>query len=798
MRFSRLTLVLAGLSVLALSASVSGASPRGRLVDIGDGTRLYLDCVGFGSPTVVIDGGAATWSVHYRRVQDELAAERRVCTYDRAGLGRSDESGDPRTASVMAEQLHRLLEAADEPGPFLLVGHSLGGYIVRVFQGRHPSEVVGLVLLESGHEAQWERLPGVWHVIREQLPAMRAFADRVRDGAVGLESMPPWPASLSPAAATDYEAAIVEPEVHYTAVAEFASVRESAEQVPAGALGDLPLVVATERYSFRAFEGIGLAVQESNEVWAGLQAELATLSTNAVHLVSTAGDHDVPRSDHEFAVRAIQRGLAMAAAGANGAARPRDGVEEGAPALELTDCRFAAFEEFNRAVESRFDERLGHARCGWLEVPENPDDPGRTLEVGVTVVPARSGDTNEAPLFVLGGGPGQAVSRYGWAPAYFASVNETRDLVFVDQRGTGRSAPLPCPPPKPTDPQARLDSLEVVPGLDDCVRALGRSADLTQYHTTRYVDDLDAVRRALGYDRINLWGGSYGTRVALVYLRRHPQAARAAVLQGVVHTAFRYPLRHAAAAKGAFAMLAEACSRDVACSGLGDLHANLAAVLARFSPGGEVAAMASVSGAEPIRLRLTRGVFLDWLRARMYSADTAVRIPSLLSELASGADFAAVVEGVLAYEASFREGVDWFTGLWLGVICSEDLPFITEAMIEEETGGLWFEDFRVRRERLACDAWPRGTPPEGFEEPVRSDVPVLAISGALDPVTAPAGADEALRGLSRSVHIVGRFGHILGDLSCGGAVIRAFLDDLDMEELDTTCLARIDLPLWEL
>ena len=308
-RFAAFVSVLLLAPVTGDTLAASQVAARGQLVEVAQDLRLYLDCIGEGTPTVVIEGGAGAWSIHYRRIQDEVAGVARVCAYDRAGLGASDPSSAPRRSSVMADELHRLLHAAGEQGPFLLVGHSLGGYNVRVYQRRYALDVVGLVLLESAHERQWDRLPGVWDAVEAQLPTMRAYAEAVRRGEIGLQDMPPWPEAMSQEVRAEYEAAIVNPVVHETTAAEFANARASAGDVPRVDMGDLPLIVASEISSFEAFRGTGLDIEASNRVWADLQADLATLTSSAVHLLSEAGDHNMASTDPEFAAAAILEGL---------------------------------------------------------------------------------------------------------------------------------------------------------------------------------------------------------------------------------------------------------------------------------------------------------------------------------------------------------------------------------------------------------------------------------------------------------------------------------------------------------
>ena len=222
---------------------------------MNDDLALHLDCAGSGSPTTLIDAGAGSWSIYYRDVQDELAELTRVCTYDRAGLGLSDPAEGPRTSSRMADELHRLLQASGEPGPYLLVGHSLGGYNIRIFQRRYGGDVAGLVLLDAAHPQQWERLPHIWAAVEATLPSLQALPDAVAAGQVTLAQLPPWPETLAAEMREPYERAMLEPRVHRASADELASAKVSASQVPEGSLGDLPLVVASAGRSFDAFEG---------------------------------------------------------------------------------------------------------------------------------------------------------------------------------------------------------------------------------------------------------------------------------------------------------------------------------------------------------------------------------------------------------------------------------------------------------------------------------------------------------------------------------------------------------------
>lgn len=287
------------------------SDPPGRLLDVG-GFRLHITCSGRGSPTVVIDGGAGTWSIFYAYVQKALSGEARVCTYDRAGLGWSDEGPLPRTSARMAEELHALLHAAGASPPLLLVGHSLGGYNVRVYQQRYPEEVGGIVLVDAAHEAQWERLPPEWaDGVRAQGAFWRARAEKAGAGELSEADVRPGAfTAYAPEWRDDHVAAQLTAKPYLGVAHENEGAFQSARETPRGSLGALPLVVLTARRSFEAFAGAGLDIEPANRVWLELQRELVGLSTNAVQVFSER-DHGLHGSDPDAIVSAVRRGLSM-------------------------------------------------------------------------------------------------------------------------------------------------------------------------------------------------------------------------------------------------------------------------------------------------------------------------------------------------------------------------------------------------------------------------------------------------------------------------------------------------------
>lgn len=435
---------------------------------------------------------------------------------------------------------------------------------------------------------------------------------------------------------------------------------------------------------------------------------------------------------------------------------------------------------------------------GVHRVPENrATREGRTLGLDIVVLPAIGEDPAPDPVFFIAGGPGQrATDVVGSMAKRYAWLRERRDLVFVDQRGTGGDHRLQCTPSETIELQTLLDPLFERQWLVDCAERLSKRADLTMYTTPIAADDLDEVRRALGYDEINLIGGSYGTRASLVYLRRHESSVRSMVLDGVAPIAFRNPLYHAQGAQDALEGLVTRCADDPDCAeAFPDPLADLAAVLERLEKEPAPVTIPHPLSGESVELRLSREAFAESLRGMLYSSRTARRIPLLLRRAAAGdlAPFASFgVQRSLALSRALS------LGMLLCVTCPEDVARIREDEISAATQGTFLGDGRVRMQRSICEEWPSGSAPAAYGEPVRSDVPVLLLSGTLDPVTPPRWGAEAARHLSRSRHVVVEGAHGVGG-PCIDSIVGEFLESPEsVSTLDTGCAAKVKLPPFDL
>jgi pimeloyl-ACP methyl ester carboxylesterase len=299
------------------SRRVLAASPApGRLVDLG-GWRLHLHCQGEGRPTVLIEAGAGGWSAEWLPVTRRLAATAavRACAYDRAGLGWSDAAPGPRTVERVIAELRALIERAPVDTPLILVGHSYGGYLARIFRRRHPGMVSGIALIEAAHEAQWDRLPEqVRGFAQDGLASARFAPALARLGVLRLMSQ----SNDSPTAALD-----VTPTAVSAAIAELRlGLGPAAEDAGrSGRLDDLPLTVVTADNSFAAFSSAApeIPLRAANLEWMRLQRELGGLSRNAVHLVLD-GTHQIHREAPDAVAAAVAELIRRT--GAGGAVAP--------------------------------------------------------------------------------------------------------------------------------------------------------------------------------------------------------------------------------------------------------------------------------------------------------------------------------------------------------------------------------------------------------------------------------------------------------------------------------------------
>jgi len=433
-------------------------------------------------------------------------------------------------------------------------------------------------------------------------------------------------------------------------------------------------------------------------------------------------------------------------------------------------------------------EAPADALCGQVEVWENrAASEGRRVALKIVVLPALSREPRADPLFVLAGGPGQAATEIAGAlAALLTRVQEERDVVLVDQRGTGGSSPLDCDLPEDLDAQADPVGASLA-RLRECLA--GYEADTRLYTTPIAMDDLDDVRSALGYDRINLWGGSYGTRAALVYMRRHPDRARSAVLDGVAPPDMKLPLSFAADGQRALDRLLEACEEDPDCRGtFPALGERITRLLERLEEQPAELSLEDPHTGAPEEVRIDRDTLASLLRNALYSPTVSSLLPLLLERADAGDYRGLAALASLAGEVPSNLSL----GMMLSVLCTEDVALIAEPEAAAATARTFLKRAALDRFQESCSFWPRGELPPGYHDPVASEVPVLVLSGELDPATPPRWGAAVAEHLPNAHHVVvPAAGHGTSTLGCVPRLIGRFLDAGSAADLDASCVEEI-------
>lgn len=428
------------------------------------------------------------------------------------------------------------------------------------------------------------------------------------------------------------------------------------------------------------------------------------------------------------------------------------------------------------------------ARCGTWSVPEDRSHPdGRKIALRVAVVPAVSREPAPDPLVFLTGGPGQAAteSYVTLAPA-FRKIAKDRDILLVDQRGTGGSNALRCPETDASDLML-LDEKEVRPWVERCLASL--DADPRLYTTSIAMQDLDDVRQALGYQKVDLYGLSYGTRAALTYLRMFPDRVRAVILDGVVPPTAVLGLDVAKDAQRALDIVIARCGANPTCAkAFPHLRSDLDRLMARLRTPVPVALRHPRSGEEQT-LRLTRDMAAYAIRILSYAQETQSLIPLLLKS-AEDEDLAPLAAQFLM--TTTQVGETMADGMGLSVVCSEDYPFFDDRAIAERTRDTYLGAVQTDSLKLVCPIWPKGEIPKDFKSPLHSDVPVLLLSGQADPVTPPENGEVTRAQLGNALHLVAKGqGHVVVHRGCIPKLAAEFISAGTFEGLDTSCVGRI-------
>jgi len=451
-----------------------------------------------------------------------------------------------------------------------------------------------------------------------------------------------------------------------------------------------------------------------------------------------------------------------------------------APALALAPCE----------LEHPLRLTVINAQCGTLTVAENPAQPaGRHIGLHLARVPAVSRRAAPDALFVLAGGPGAAAtSFYASVAAVFARVGRERDIVLLDQRGTGGSNRLDCA--DDPDRAAELTPAAIAAAAQRCLGALAARADVAFYTTSVAVADLERVRAALGYERIDLYAASYGTRVAQQYLRRYPQRVRSVILDGAVPVGAALGPRVALDAERALTDILARCAAAAACrAAFGDPATSYRSVRAALAARPQALSLPDPSSGARVSLQFGALQLAAVLRLMSYSSEYAALLPLVL-DAAARADYAPLAAQFLLAERGYGEALA--AGMHNSVVCAEDVPFWDAGAIDRAAlAATYMGTAQVDALAALCRVWPHGPVDADLHAPLSSAVPALILAGSADPATPPQFAHEAARSFPQGLTLtLAGFGHGGLTAPCMDAVLAQFVARASVRGLDTGCTRR--------
>ena len=432
-----------------------------------------------------------------------------------------------------------------------------------------------------------------------------------------------------------------------------------------------------------------------------------------------------------------------------------------------------------------------NAQCGSFDVSENPRDPNsRKIGLNILRIPAVNPVPEKDPLFIIAGGPGQsAVVVAESIHRVFGEIRKNRDIVFVDQRGTGKSNPLDCDIEADTAKQLSEEEQKKL-AQEAAQKCIEKHKDYAAFYTTNYaVADLDEARRALGYDKINLWGGSYGSRVVLEYMRRYPTNFRAGVLDGAAPVAIALPWFMEQDGLAGLQAINKQCADTPACvSQYGNIVDKAKTVSEQLLLKPQEMKIAHPRTQEKITVNLTAQDFSAMVRLALYNRDVSSLLPQVISEAYAGDYQLFASLSYLAKSKSDLAGISY--GMHYTVACNEDYPLYKDKNALESN--VFLNSKMVQQYAEVCSQWPRAQLPADYWDEIKSDLPVLILSGAMDPVTPPHWGDYVAEKLTNVTQVVAPGGHhIITGEGCISQLITAFIATADGKKLDTTCAQNI-------
>ncbi|HEX7817207.1 alpha/beta hydrolase [Dyella sp.] len=432
------------------------------------------------------------------------------------------------------------------------------------------------------------------------------------------------------------------------------------------------------------------------------------------------------------------------------------------------------------------------AWCSPFEVPENRDDPhSRKIKLKLALLRAGAQVPQPDMVVMLAGGPGQAATE-SWTGVAGALVplQAQRNIVLLDQRGTGGSNPLECKPPQATDAKSdegAFDPVHLREEITQCLKQIQSKADPRYYTTTIAAQDLEDVRKALGSPTFDLIGVSYGTRMAQQYATRYPQGVRSIVLDGVVPNSLALGEDFAQNLDEALKKQFARCAEDAACKQrFGDPYQTLFQLRDALRANPHEVSFRDPQTYQTVKRTLDEYSLASVVRMFAYTPVTSALLPLSIDAAAHG-DVGPLLGQAKLLSGDLADTMDG--GMQSSVICSEDADLLTP---RPQDGQTILGTRMVDALQTVCSVWPKGTRPADFHQPFKSDKPTLLFSGQFDPVTPPRYGEEVLKGLSHGRHLVltGQ-GHNVITAGCAPQLLKHFIEDIDPKALDPKCLQRL-------
>lgn len=423
--------------------------------------------------------------------------------------------------------------------------------------------------------------------------------------------------------------------------------------------------------------------------------------------------------------------------------------------------------------------------CGFVTVPENPNKPdGKQIQVHYVVLPAVKNVNHEEALLAIAGGPGQsAIDNTAGFDAMLSKVRQQRDILLIDQRGTGRSNLLTCDEGAQSPLSFDDDNADTLAETQKCLAKI--DADVTQYGSLNAIKDFEAVRQHLGYKKLHIYGISYGTRMAQLYMRLYPAHLATVTLDGIV------PMQQSVLEIGAsidrgFDLLFKDCQETAAC------HAQFPELKAEFDQVAASLAKAPVMEnvydpvtGEKTMLTMTRGKFYGSIRMALYQANVRALVPHAIHQAAKH-NF----QPILGLYSLTIDNAGMAMGMHASVVCGEDMHRITPAMREQAQHSFMGKTMLEGLE-ATCEVWKVPAVDDSFSEPISSDIPTLLLSGEIDPATPPSWGELAMEKLTNAKHFVAPYAtHGVAYQSCANNLIADLVRSGSVKDLDGECLKK--------